>query len=172
MNVKKLAIIGAIALVVIGCVLAAGCTTNTTTNTTTTATTTTTTTTPTVTPAGTTVVADGIVGSWEFDNEILLQMLKEMAIAFGAEESDLNLDELRAQLPSQTYVFNKDGTGKIILDGGEEMGTGESAFSWKSLGNNKFTINYDGQDVVIILSPEKGTLSDESGTIALKRLNK
>jgi len=155
MNVKKLAIIGAIALVVIGCVVAAGCT-STTTNT------------STVNPTGTTVATNGVVGTWEYDSDVLVQMMKEMALAFGAQESDLNLDEIRAQASQMpSYQFNTDGTGKIIMV--SDADSGEAPFTWKSLGNNKISVILDGAETVLVLSPEKGTLKDETGLVALKK---
>jgi len=155
MNVKKLAIIGVVALIVIGCVLAAGCTSSTNTSATDNST------------AKTTVVTNGVVGNWELDSEVMLQMMKELALAFGATEEEINLDELRAQIPKNIFQFNSDGTGKITLVGEEGA---ESGFTWKSLGNNKFTLSADGIDYELTLSPEKGILTDSTGSLSLKKV--
>lgn len=153
MNVKKIAAVSALVLVLVGCIIAAGCTE-----------------TPDTPVAPVTPVSDGdgIVGTWGVSQDVIdvmIESMKNLAIAFGTPEDEIDIDEIRAAFSDMgTYRFDPDGTGKIIF--GEE----EAVFSWKNLGDGKYVIITGDEETELVLDPSSGKLSDESGFIGLERL--
>jgi len=135
---KKIALLGLIALVVIGCVLAAGCTSTSTQS----------------QPTPTTPVSstDNIVGVWKLDltSETVdaLKNIQPNDVSFLA-------DAPSSESFSYIYVFYKDGTGtKALIRNSDGMCVGGSylpLFTWKNTGENKYILDITREN----LEPEK-----------------
>ncbi|HJJ36225.1 MAG TPA: hypothetical protein O0X27_03495 [Methanocorpusculum sp.] len=125
MNGKKIAVLSALVLVVLGCIFAAGCT-----------------------DAGSTPAAEkttGIVGTWIPDIKFVENSLKQAGKLLGAADEYLvgNLTTLPDSM-NYSYQINAEGTGTYSI-----LGT-SSPLTWKSLGDNKYAVTTEGHESTFI----------------------
>jgi len=150
MNFKKLAVIGVIALVVIGCVVAAGCTASVSNQTTTTK-----------------ISPDGTVTSVSNDNGNVTAVQFNINDLVGTWEPKTPTND------AMKFVINSDKTGIRYLKN-SEGNLVEAPFTWDTSADGiKIIFNQkdsDGKEVIITakLGDDKKSLIDSTGLIIIK----
>ncbi|HJJ36277.1 MAG TPA: hypothetical protein O0X27_03765 [Methanocorpusculum sp.] len=145
MNVKKLAFAGVVALVVLGCVLAAGCTSTPQTS------------------------SEPIVGTWSLDMSKLADATSALDSKFSEEmeKSGVTLDALKS-FADVKLNLNADGSGKMVISA---LGftAPEMSVPWKKTDAGTYVLTLFGSDVELSLDDAKTKLADSSSIFSLKK---
>ena len=151
MNSKKIAAVAGVVFVLVCCVVVAGCTISD----------------PSAAdrPSAPTSLPDCIVGTWDYDMEYMVEILKDIAISFGTPEDELDMAELSGDLFEISLVFNADGTGSV-----EYTDADPEPFVWEDAGNFRIKVILDDTEDFYQFNPDTRFLTDVYGLTQFKKV--